>query len=335
MTRRGLALLGLLPLLGGCSSDMSALSPGGPVASRIADLFWMFFALACVVWVLVMLALAYALLRRRRAVAALPVDDPPGESGARGVIYVLIALTAVIVSALSILSFLTGRSLASLGGSDPIEIEIVGQQWWWKVTYTSPAPSLTLTSANDIHVPAGRPVRLVLKSRDVIHSFWIPEIAGKRDLIPGQTNALDIMVSSPGEYRGQCAEFCGFQHAHMRLVLIAQKPEEFDAWYSAQLKPAPPPQSEAAKQGQQAFLTKGCVMCHQISGTPAKGQIGPDLTHVASRTGIAANTLPMTRGALAAWVADPQSIKPGTKMPRVDLTADELNFIVDYLEQLK
>lgn len=335
MTRRGPALLIATLLLTACSSETSALSPQGPGADIIARLFWLFFAVALGVWLLVCSGMIFALLRRRPAEAhpLLPGED--AEARPRIVIYGLTVVTGLILMALATLSFFAGRSLAGLGGEDPMEIEITGQQWWWKVRYPDANPSRTLTTANDIHVPAGRPIRLVLQSRDVIHSFWIPEITGKRDLIPGQVNTLDFIVSAPGEYRGQCAEFCGFQHAHMRLVLIADTPADFARWYARQMETPPPPITQEAAAGQQVFLTKGCVMCHRVAGTPAQAQLGPDLTHVASRKGIAANTLPMTRGALAAWIADPQGVKPGTNMPRVDLSADELNRVVAYLEQLK
>jgi cytochrome c oxidase subunit 2 len=203
------------------------------------------------------------------------------------------------------------------------------------VRYEDATPSRILTTANEIHIPAGEPVRLLLTSTDVIHSFWVPSLSGKLDLIPGHINVLDIKADKPGVYRGQCAEFCGAQHANMATFIIAEPRAKFDAWWNDQLHPAAAPTSDEAKAGETLFLKRPCVMCHRIGGTPAGGTVAPDLTHIASRETLAAGTLTMSRGNLAAWVADPQGIKPGSHMPVVELDGDELNAIVAYLEELK
>jgi cytochrome c oxidase subunit II len=286
---------------------------------------------------LVVLGLGIALLRPRPAGdGELPLErGRSGEMVATRIVVSLVALITVVLVALTLLSFFSGRNLARISGQQARVIELTGHQWWWEVRYPDHDPARTLTDANEVHVPAGQPVRLVLRSTDVIHSFWIPNASGKRDLIPGQVNRLDFTVRKPGVYRGQCAEFCGFQHAHMGLVLVAHPAEDFDAWYKSQLAPASQPSGKEAQAGQGAFLSSSCSLCHTIRGTPAGGKVGPDLTHVASRRGVAAHTLPMTRGALAAWIADPQAVKPGAHMPRTELTPDQLNGILAYLEQLE
>jgi cytochrome c oxidase subunit 2 len=241
----------------------------------------------------------------------------------------------VILVILTIASFLAGKSIAGLTGTEALTVRVTGNQWWWEVRYQDSEPSRIFMSANEIHVPVGETVKIELQSNDVIHSFWVPALAGKRDLIPGRPSELTIVADKPGVYRGQCAEFCGYQHAHMAITVVAQLRKEFDAWRKAQLSQAAAPASAEERRGRQVFLSRGCVMCHTIRGTDAGGTTGPDLTHFASRQGVAADTLPMTRGALAAWIADPQAIKPGAKMPRVDLSADDLNAVVAYVGSLK
>lgn len=336
-TLRPVLVLAALPLPTGCANLPKGLDPAGPNAELISGLFWWFTGVSALVWALVVLGLGAALSWPRPVHdAVLPLErGRAGEITAMRVVAALVAITASILVVLTLLSFFAGRSLARMAGPEPLVIELTGHQWWWEVGYPGEEPSRALTNANEIHVPAGQPVRLVLRSTDVIHSFWIPNVSGKRDLIPGQVNQLDFVVEKAGVYRGQCAEFCGFQHAHMGLVLVAHPADEFDAWYEAQLAPASPPSGEEAQTGQKAFLSSSCVLCHTIRGTPAGGKNGPDLTHVASRRGIAGHTLPMTRGALAAWIADPQAVKPGAHMPRSELTPAQLNGVLAYLEQLK
>jgi len=329
--RGGVALLLLLPLAG-CS--VAALQPRGDGAAEIARLFWFFTAICAAVWVLVVAALLLSIRRRG------PERDPlnvemQGERRAVGVVGVCTAATVVVIAALTLLSYFTGKSLAGLGGPDELKVTITGQQWWWDIRYEDDTPSNIFSTANEIHIPTGRPVRLQLQSTDVIHSFWMPSITGKQDLIPGQQNGITIKAEKAGKYRGQCAEFCGLQHAHMALLLIAESPDEFQAWHAAQLKPALRPANPEQQLGQTVFDTRGCFMCHSIRGTPAGGRVGPDLTHIGSRSTIAAGTLPMSRGSLAAWIRNPQGIKPGSNMPEGDLAPDELNALVAYLTALK
>jgi cytochrome c oxidase subunit 2 len=203
------------------------------------------------------------------------------------------------------------------------------------VRYEDPQASRSLTTANEIRIPVGRPVRLKLSSRDVIHSFWVPNLHGKKDLVPGHQTLTWFQADTPGVYRGQCAEFCGQQHAKMGMLVIAEPPERFAAWYERQLLPAAEPADSVAAAGQRLFLAKGCVLCHAVRGTPAGSRLGPDLTHLASRLTIAAGTLPNTRGHLAGWVVDPQRLKPGVRMPPNQLAPAELHALLGYLESLR
>jgi cytochrome c oxidase subunit 2 len=285
------------------------------------------------VWIAVVIALLIALFRPRYGMGA--DTSASSEANAARFVAAAVGATAVTLVVLTVISYITDKRLASLTDDDSLTIEVTARQWWWEAEYVSKDPSRTLTTANEIHIPLGTPVNLKLASNDVIHSLWVPELMGKQDLIPGRENILRLIATRPGVYRGQCAEFCGVQHAHMALLVIAEPPAEFEAWMNQQLAPAAEPVSREARFGREVFLQKPCVMCHAILGTPAGSRAGPDLTHVASRRYLAAGTLPFTRGSLAAWVADPQSIKPGAKMPLAHLSANELNAIVAYLEGLQ
>jgi cytochrome c oxidase subunit 2 len=203
------------------------------------------------------------------------------------------------------------------------------------VRYTSPDASQTLRTSNELHLPAGMPVRIILKSADVIHSFWIPNISGKQDLIPGRTNDIVITPEKVGLYRSQCAEYCGLQHAHMAFDVTVEPLGEFEKWWGQALLPARAPATPLEKAGYAYVTTRECGTCHNITGTPATGQVAPDLTHFASRLTIGAGTFPMNRGHLYAWLADPQQAKPGNKMPVIGLEPDDLHAIAAYLESLK
>jgi cytochrome c oxidase subunit II len=216
-----------------------------------------------------------------------------------------------------------------------LDIRVRGYQWWWEVTYLDAHPQQVFSTANEIHVPVGRPVHLKLAAADVIHSFWVPNLAGKQDLIPGRQNSLTFTASQVGVYRGQCAEFCGLQHAHMALLVIVDDNDAFERWRTQQLTASVPPRGRQQQTGKQLFESKACAACHTIQGSLASGSIGPDLTHLASRHYIAAGLLPTNRGTIAAWVADPQTLKPGSNMPQVPLTADELNALSAYLADLR
>jgi cytochrome c oxidase subunit 2 len=280
-----------------------------------------------------MLVLTGALWRRRLP-SITAVSDPGPERGTSIAVGAAVVATVAMIGALTLASFLATRSF-SAAPKDPLRIRVRGYQWWWQVTYLDPAPAHNLTTANEIRVPAGRRVSLELVGGDVIHSFWAPNLAGKQDLIPGRDNRLAFTATEPGTYRGQCAEFCGLQHAHMSLFVIAEPAEQFERWRNTQLRRAAAPVTDEEETGRQIVTGKACAACHTIRGTEAAGVVGPDLTHIASRTYIAAGLLPTTRGSLAAWVADPQTIKPGNNMPMVPLTGDELRAVSAYLVSLK
>jgi cytochrome c oxidase subunit 2 len=214
-------------------------------------------------------------------------------------------------------------------------VRVTGHQWWWEVEYRDSSPQDWAFTANEIHVPVGRPVVFELRANDVIHSFWVPNLGVKRDMIPGDENSVWFQADTAGVYRGQCAEFCGHQHAKMAFQIVAEPPERFAAWLERQRDTARTPADSVAARGQEVFLGSTCVMCHTVSGTPAGSRIGPNLTHLAGRRTIAAGSLPNTRGNLAGWIVDPQRIKPGVRMPPNALAPDDLQALLAYLESLK
>ena len=331
-----LSSLLFLPALTGCVGWQSALDAHGPAARHVFWLISLFTGLLGAIWLAVMVALIVALTKHRRAVSAADplATNPASEQRSLKVVTGLTILTGITVLALTGLSFSSQRRLFETK-SGSLVVRVTGHQWWWDVQYQDPEAGRTFTTANEIHIPVGVPVKVELEASDVIHSLWIPSLAGKQDLIPGQQNLLELMASRPGIYRGQCAEFCGLQHAHMALDVIAEDEPAFEQWRKAQRAAAPDPQSAEQQQGERVFLSKPCMMCHQIRGTSAGGRVGPDLTHVGSRRSLAAAELPLTRGTLAAWIADPQGVKPGSKMPLVPLGSDDLNAVAAYLEGLK
>ena len=326
------AAISILGLPRGFSGIQSALDTNGAEAADIAWLITIFTLLCAAIWLLVMIALGIGLLRRERRAGTPPLADHYGPRRTQ-VIAGATALTALTVIALTVLSYLTDKSLAT-PQAPAVSITLIGHQWWWEIRYDDKEPSRSFTTANEIHVPVGVPVRVQLESTDVIHSFWVPSLAGKQDLIPGWKNAITFTAQSPGLYRGQCAEFCGLQHAHMGLLVIAQTPDEFKAWSDQRVAAAQPPKPDV-KQGHDVFMTRGCFLCHGIRGTTAGGKVAPDLTHFGSQRSIAADTLPLTHDNLVTWIRDPQGVKPGSNMPRVSLTDKERDAVARYLESLK
>jgi cytochrome c oxidase subunit 2 len=291
------------------------------------------FGVCAAVYLLVIGFLLYAVFHSRRSEGG--AADP--SEGRRMTMAVggAVAATVGILFVLLIGNVSASRGLASLSTPDALTIEVVGHQWWWEVHYVDPVPSRHLVTDNEVHIPVGRPVVLKLTSRDVIHSFWAPNLHGKRDLIPGHTIALGFQADKSGVFRGQCAEFCGHQHALMAFLIIAEPPHQFDTWLEQQRQRAAQPADERQQRGQEVFLSSSCIMCHSIRGTPAGGRVAPDLTHLASRRTLAAGTLPNTPGHLAGWIVDPQHIKPGNKMPPTSFHANDLQALIAYLESLK
>ncbi|WP_262272797.1 cytochrome c oxidase subunit II [Microvirga yunnanensis] len=326
-------VLALLPL-GGCQGWQSALDAHGPAAGALARMFWIFVAVLATVWVLTMIALVLALRRRRAADADPLATDPGTERRMTVTISIAIALTLVTVVSLTGLSYAAQKVLfAHKDGG--LSLLVKGQQWWWQVTYEDAQPNRVFTTANEIHIPVGEPVLIKLESSDVIHSFWVPSLTGKMDAITGRQNQIQIQADRPGVYRGQCAEYCGLQHAHMGLLVVAESKEDFERWREQQISSAIPPTDDERQRGMEIFMSKPCVMCHQIRGTDAGGKVAPDLTHVGSRRTIGAGTLETTRGNIAAWIVDPHGVKPGVNMPTIQLDPDEVQPLATYLEGLK
>jgi cytochrome c oxidase subunit 2 len=319
-------------LLAACYERQSVIHPVGPQAGRIDSLWWLMLGVSTAVY-LVVLAFLFGAVFRRRA------DDATNEATAQRRMTVVVsigaALTVAILFVFLIEDFAVGRTLAAAPAKRPLTIEVTGYQWWWKVTYPDSVPSRSVQTANEIHVPVGQPVLIRGDARDVIHSFWVPNLHGKKDFIPGKHATTWFQADTPGVYRGQCAEFCGHQHAKMALFVIAEPRERFDAWLDRQRQPAPEPGNSLTRKGREVFLAGSCAMCHNITGTTATGQVAPDLTHVAGRMTIAAGSLPNSRGNLAGWVIDPQRIKPGVKMPPNNLAAGDLQALLAYLETLR
>jgi len=313
------------------------LHPAAPQAGHIEWLYWFTFWILFAVFVLTIAAFSNAGAKTRVVASGpLPVieKDEEGDRRAGWAVGAAIGITVITLFIILVLSVITGRRVEGLTSKNPVSIQITGHQWWWEVTYPNSQADQTVTTANEIHVPVGIPVVVLTNSKDVIHSFWAPNITGKRDLLPGSSSAFWFQIDKPGIYHGQCAEFCGLQHSHMGFSIVAESVDEFQAWQQQQLKPAAEPSTSEAIRGREVFLTHACLMCHTIRGTDAGSHLGPDLTHVAGRNMIAAETLPNTAGALAGWVVDPQRIKPGTQMAPNPLSGDDLQAVIAYLRSL-
>ena len=325
--------------LGGCGGIQSAAGRDGMEGSLIGGLFEVFLWTTAAVYLFVLAYLAIALVRgrrHRREAAGLQGQPPPdADRKWRTGLIVFTGATALILAGLTIATWLTDRALAKAEQDSPVEIEVIGHQWWWEVRYDDPIPSRMVRTANELHLPVGRNARITLKSNDVIHSLWVPNLAGKQDLIPGRIADLVLHPERTGVFRAQCAEFCGLQHAKMALDVTVESEADFGRWKAAQLRPPPVPTGGGALAGYSLFQSRQCSSCHAIARTPASGMVAPDLSHVASRRTIAAGTLPTTHANLAVWIDDPQAVKPGNNMPEVPLTPAELRAVTAYLETLE
>jgi cytochrome c oxidase subunit 2 len=317
----------------------SALDPGGPKATAVLHLYWFLMITATLVYVVVIGTFLYVLRRaatRPVAFADSDVDEPARERGRTRWVAAAVAATALILLLFIFVDVSTARSLSRVGGEKPLRIDVVGHQWWWEVKYPDSAnPQNIVGTANEIHVPVGRAVFIKMTSHDVIHSFWAPNLDGKKDLIPGHETRTWFRADSAGIYRGQCAEFCGHEHAKMAFFIVAEPRIQFEHWLDSQRSKASKPSDSLAQQGERVFLSGSCAMCHAIAGTSAGSHFGPDLTHVASRRTIAAGTLPNDDENLAGWILDPQMIKPGAKMPANQLDPQSLRALLAYLATLK
>jgi cytochrome c oxidase subunit 2 len=325
-----LALSGVLSAA--CDGPQSTFAPAGPAARQLVGLSWTLFLSLGFVYVVVLALLAVAVARSRSGRRAPTPDD---ERRAVAAVLVGGAVVPALVGAALAATTLRGMSALSPGRTaDELAVEVVGRQWWWEIHYPDADPGRVVTTANELHIPAGRRVRVRLTSRDVIHSFWVPALHGKMDLIPGRTTEIAFQADHPGAHRGQCAEYCGTQHARMAFWVIVDSPADFEAWLARERRPAEDPADERARRGRAVFVAQSCAGCHSVRGTTI-GVGGPDLTHVASRRTLAAGTLDNVPGNLAGWIADPQALKPGNLMPRVPLAAADLHALVAYLGTLR
>ncbi len=329
----GCGLIGLCLLSGGTAAQQGArqstLQPASTQAQSIELLWWIMLWAGVAIFLAVMALLAWALWHGRHR------ESPLGLTASKN--FVLLAGVAIPALVLVILvggSLLLGRSIASTPPPDAIQVRVTGWMWWWEIEYLDSAGNVTATTANEMHVPVDRPVAIELVSGDVIHSFWVPQLQGKTDMVPGKVNSSWFVATEAGQYRGQCAEFCGLQHALMAFVVVARPEAEFNAWLAHQAEPAPTPTTDAAQQGLEVF-EQSCGQCHRVRGTRAVGVIGPDLTHLASRRTLAAATLTNNQGHLAGWIGDPQRVKPGNKMPRTLLSPQDMNNLLAYLGTLE
>jgi cytochrome c oxidase subunit 2 len=317
-------MIGLVLLTG--RGIQSALEAAGLHAERIGSLWNTFVIVMAVVYVAVVAVLMLALFRRRR-------ETEPEPRAVLHIVAAAVALTTLILFGLLISSVMTGRAIAAVP-ENALVLEVTGRQWWWQIEYDHPDQSRRITTANEIVIPVGRPVQIRLQSTDVIHSFWVPNLHGKQDLIPGREGKIVLQADKPGVYRGQCAEFCGQQHAKMALWVNAVPQADFERWAEVQRRSSAIPSSPSQRKGQEVFMSSPCPLCHTIRGTDASGSTAPDLTHFASRRSIAAGTLPNRRGHLGGWILDPQHLKPGSYMPPTLLRQGELDPLLDYLESL-
>jgi cytochrome c oxidase subunit 2 len=309
----------------------SVLAPASPQAAAIAHLAWTFFGLAAVVWLLVLGFLTVSLVRAR-GLGKRDVDPRLTRRHFVGV-SIALAISTLALLALGFGDYATGRNIerAQTASSDTVHVRITGKQWWWQIRYEQKTPPYHVTTANELRIPVGRPVLLTLESSDVIHSFWAPNLHGKSDLVPSYSSGFLIQADRPGVYRAPCAEYCGTQHAKMALLIIVQPADSFAAWYANEMKDAVP----TPAPGFAVYRNAACSYCHTIRGAAPGGVVAPDLTHLATRTTLAAGTLPNRRDDLAGWVANAQGPKPGNHMPANLVSGDDLNVLIDYLMSLK
>lgn len=325
----------MLGLLACTSYDrQSVLDPAAPEAASIHTLFLVMLVISIVVYVIVV-GVMLGIMGRRHAVTDAELRSPKREESATRWIKLAVAVIVPILFAFLVYDLSIGRNLNKMPTEPMLTIDVTGHQWWWDVEYEDPIPQNRVHTANEIHIPVGRKVRVKLASHDVIHSFWVPNLTGKKDLIPGHDNELVIQADRPGTFRGPCAEYCGLEHAKMALFVVAEPKEKFAEWIDHQRTPSVPPSDSLAVAGQLVFETGPCATCHSIAGTRAAARVGPDLTHLQSRSTIAAGTLENTRGNLAGWIVDPQAIKPGAKMPTNQIEPKNLQALLAYLETLK
>ena len=304
----------------------SALNPQGPHAAVIAEITWVLIVGSAAIFAIVVAVALYALFGRRENTRRL---SHKALVVGGGIVFPLLVLSTLLVY-----SVVRAGALEAARDENVLRIEVIGEQWWWRVRYLDDGGRRDFETANEIHIPVGRPVEIALQTGDVIHSFWVPSLAGKLDAIPGRINRLRIMADAPGAYRGQCAEYCGGPHALMAFLVVADAPVRYAEWAAQEREPAA--QAVGSLAAAETLFLSRCAACHTIRGTAARGTLGPDLTHVGSRRAIAAGLLPTNAGTLGGWIASSQHLKPGNLMPSFqDFNGEELRALAAYLEQRK
>jgi cytochrome c oxidase subunit 2 len=314
-------------LLAACGGDSpSALDRAGSESDRLATVWWIAFGAAAAVYVIVAGLVVFGALRKGDA-----RHDAPRDRREQ----VVIAIGGVLVPFLILLFFAyvtveTSAHLRQQTSNTALQIEVRGERWFWDVRY----PQLGIRTANEVHLPVGRPIHIKLLSDNVIHSFWVPQLAGKEDMVPGQPNDLTFTAKRAGRYRGLCAEYCGVEHARMQFIVFADEPTDFGRWTAQQQQRSTLPTSDEEAAGELVFMREACAGCHTIRGTPANGTIGPDLTDVGSRSTIGSGILDNTPENMKKWIGDTQGVKPGALMPTIPLSQRDLDAVVAYLEGL-
>jgi cytochrome c oxidase subunit II len=307
----------------------------GLLADRVAQLGWVLTLISIAVTVIITTLLLIALARRRGVATSDVVADGHARAVNRWIVTGGVILPALIIAGSFVYTLRVQGAVSGPPAPPAMTIQVIGHRWWWEIRYAGSAPDEGVTTANEIHVPVGRPIRFELTTQDVIHSFWVPQLAGKTDVINGQTNVMWLEARTAGTYRGECAEYCGVQHANMDLSVTAEDSAAFDAWRAHQETPASIPQDTAARAGAQVFLEARCPACHIVRGTWTQGTEGPDLTHVASRLTLGAGLLDNNEGNLAGWVSNAPALKPGVMMPPTHLNSSQLRALLAYLETLR
>ncbi|HZU76723.1 MAG TPA: cytochrome c oxidase subunit II, partial [Dehalococcoidia bacterium] len=304
----------------------SPLSPATPRASHLSLLWWIFFAMAAAIFIAVVAILLYGAVRR-------PSAEEAERQHPLGTPLVWIGGIAIPIAVLTAVYCLSIWDVAIYGADPPAQltIDVIGHQWWWEVRY----PQQGIVTANEIHIPINTDVKLELTSSDVIHDFWVPQLQGKIDAIPGESNTLTLDAPNAGTYRGQCLVYCGLQHANMNFLVVAEPAATFDQWLAGQQQTPAAPTDPTLLRGQEIFTEAACAYCHTVKGTSAEGRAAPDLTHFGSRTQIGAGVLPNNADALARWIANSQAVKPGNLMPPQDISGPDLQDLIAYLESLK
>jgi cytochrome c oxidase subunit 2 len=322
-------------LAAGCGNEQDALAPKSHASSDIASLFWWMMGVAWAGLAVVVVLMLLAWRRSNRPGIAGDHEGPKaGEKvGFRVVVGAGVIFPIVLIAALFVVAdiFVIGTTQAPAAGATKLTVHVTGHQWWWQVRY----PGTTAVTANEIHIPVRTPVRVVVDTADVIHSFWVPRLNRTIDTIPGRKNAIELYADAVGRYRGQCDEFCGLQHTHMAFYVYADPPAVFRRWLANQAKPARRPAGALAARGKADFLGSSCATCHAIRGTSASANVGPDLTHLATRHTLAALAIPNDRAHLSYWLGHAQQVKPGNQMPDMRLGAAEVRALTAYLEGLR